>query len=211
MCGTYHRQAIIRQAEIGSMGCYFGIKLSPGADCGCFWEMSAPAPPKSSIQITPQLLMMVLLVLLMLALPLTVAAWFLVSHFRESRAVVETPVMQPAIDDTALRQSFESVAATAWADLAKPLEFPLDERMRVPVEDANPADRQSKIIGQIAQLGGTAVVLPPDDQGTHRVLVTLPPGKRDTFLLELTGSRPTTSPAEESVLVEITITRPAQP
>ena len=150
---------------------------------------------------------MVILVLLMLAFPLTVASWFLVNHFRETDAA-EAPRV---VDDSALRSSFESVAATAWSDFAAPLDVASADRINVLVTADDPAAKQMEISGGVSQLGGTAVVFPPDGEKAYRILATLPFGEAGKFVTELTGAAPALPAPSDSVLVEIRIIGSAKP
>lgn len=173
--------------------------------------MSPSDPPQNPIQITPQLLKIVILVLLMLAFPLTVASWFLVKHFRETRSEAVAAEAPRVVDDSALRSSFESLAATAWSDLAAPLDAAATDRISVQIAADDPAARQMEISGSVSRLGGTAVVFPPDGEKAYRILATVPFGEAGKFVSELTGAAPALPAPSESVLVEIRITGPAKP
>jgi len=154
---------------------------------------------------------MVILVLLMLAFPLTIASWFLVMHFREARQTVVAPEPPRVIDDSALRNSFESVAANAWSDVAAPLDAGSSDRIEALIEADDTAARQAQIAAEVTKTGGTAVIFPSDENETYRILATLPMDRAGKFLTDLTGSAPTLEAGGQSVLVEIRVSKPAEP
>jgi len=166
--------------------------------------MTTEPEQKNPLQITPQLMLMVLLVFLMLALPLTVAAYFLVVHFRESRANQEAPAAAVVIDDSALRGSFEAVAASAWGDLSAPLDADNSARVTIRIVVADLLAEQMKMISEVAELGGTTLVFPSEDSGNRRLLATLPAAKASVFLAA--RDQGMSIPADQDpVLIEVII------
>jgi len=160
--------------------------------------MTPEPEQKNPLQFTPQLVLMVVLVLLMLALPLTVTSYFLVLHFRE-------PAAAPAeIDDSALRGSFEAVAASAWSDLSAPLDADNPARVTIRTMSADPLAEQMKMISEVAELGGTTLVFPSDDSGHRRLLVTLPAAKAAIFL-SVRDQGQSIPADQDSVLIEVVI------
>lgn len=166
--------------------------------------MTPEPEQKNPLQFTPQLMFMVLLVFLMLALPLTVASYFLVVHFRESRGNQEAPAAVSEIDDSALRGSFEAVAASAWGEVSAPLDADNSARVTIRTTTADPVAEQMKMISEIAGLGGTTLVFPSEDSGNHRLLATLPAAKAAVFLAD--RDQELSIPADQDpVLIEVVI------
>ncbi len=149
-------------------------------------------------------MLMVLLVFLMLALPLTVASYFLVVHFRESRGNQEAPAARDEIDDSALRGSFEAVAASAWGDLSAPLDADTSARVAIRTTAADPEAEQMKTLSEVSELGGTTLVFPSEDTGNRRLLATLPAAKAAVFLAA--RNQELSIPADQDpVLIEVVI------
>lgn len=157
---------------------------------------------RGSFQVTPQLLIIVLLVLVALALPIAVTVWFTADHFQNKRvaAAVEPPV---EVDVPGLRESFESIATGTLGEFSGPLDAEAPGRITVSISSDVPLQKMDEVSRALTADGVAVIDLSEPGEGMLRLLATFAPPQAAAFIVEHGGDAGALPSGAESVLVEI--------
>lgn len=156
--------------------------------------------PQPAFRITPQLMLIVLLVLLALSLPLAVTSWFVFQHFRQTPAA---RVPAESVEIPGLRGSLE-----AMADSALPTTL-MEESNVFEVSTPDPAGKQAELVAWIQSVGGTSLEMPSDNPESLRMLITITAAQKAAFIQIIYPEQPVGTSQEtqdsDSLLLDVRI------